>query len=107
MPPSSPPKPECVNRLVISGTLNQIETLRYSPAGVPIVEAVVHHRSSQTLATQLRQVECELTVQASGSLANQLTQLTVGTQVKLEGALNRRSVNSRQLILILNRIEKE
>ncbi|MBT9539185.1 primosomal replication protein N [Thiobacillus sp.] len=96
-----------MNRLVISGTLNQIETLRYSPAGVPIAEAVVHHRGSQTLANQARQVECELTVQASGSLANQLTQLTVGTQVKLEGALNRRSVNSRQLILILNRIEKE
>ncbi|MDP1927664.1 MAG: primosomal replication protein N [Thiobacillus sp.] len=96
-----------MNRLVISGALIQIDSLRYSPAGVPIAEAVVHHRSSQTLATQPRQVECELTVQASGSLASQLTQLTVGAQVKLEGALNRRSVNSRQLILILNRIEKE
>jgi len=96
-----------VNRLVISGALIQIDPLRYSPAGVPIVEAVIHHRSNQTVATQARQVECELTVQASGSLASQLTQLTVGTQVKLEGALNRRSVNSRQLILIVNRIEKE
>ena len=81
--------------------------MRYSPAGVPIVEAVVHHRSSQTVASQARQVECELTVQASGSLASQLAQIAVGTQVKMEGALNRRSVNSRQLLLILNRIEKE
>ncbi|MBU2642200.1 MAG: primosomal replication protein N [Thiobacillus sp.] len=96
-----------MNRLVISGALIQIDPLRYSPAGVPIVEAVVHHRSSQTVASQTRQVECELTVQASGSLASQLTQITVGTQVKMEGALNRRSVNSRQLLLILNRIEKE
>jgi len=40
-------------------------------------------------------------------LASQLAQLNTGTQVKLEGALNRRSVKSRQLILILNRIEKE
>ena len=81
--------------------------MRYSPAGVPIAEAAILHRSSQTVAAQSRQVECELTVQASGSLADQLAKLTVGTQVKLEGALNRRSVNSRQLILILNRIEKE
>ena len=81
--------------------------MRYSPAGVPIAEAVISHRSSQTVANQARQVECELTVQASGSLASQLTQITVGTQVKMEGALNRRSVNSRQLLLILNRIEKE
>jgi len=96
-----------VNRLVISGALIQVDPLRYSPAGVPIAEAVVLHRSSQTVATQVRQVECELTVQASGTLASQLAQLNTGTQVKLEGALNRRSVKSRQLILILNRIEKE
>jgi primosomal replication protein N len=96
-----------VNRLLISGALIQVEPLRYSPAGVPIAEAVILHRSSQIVATQPRQVECELAVQASGSLATQLAQLSSGTQVKLEGALNRRSVNSRQLILILNRIEKE
>ncbi|HEY9146370.1 MAG TPA: primosomal replication protein N [Thiobacillus sp.] len=96
-----------MNRLVISGALIQVDPLRYSPAGVPIAEAVIQHRSSQTVAGQPRQVECELTVQASGSLAGQLAQLATGTQIKLEGALNRRSVNSRQLILILNRIEKE
>ena len=96
-----------MNRLVISGVLIKVDPLRYSPAGVPIAEAVIQHRSSQTVAALSRQVECELTVQASGSLATQLAQLATGTQVKLEGALNRRSVNSRQLILILNRIEKE
>lgn len=96
-----------MNRLVISGTLIQVDPVRYSPAGVPIAEAVILHRSSQTVATQARQVECELTVQASGTLATQLAQLATGAQVKLDGALNRRSVKSRQLILILNRIEKE
>lgn len=96
-----------MNRLLISGALIQVDPLRYSPAGVPIAEAVIQHRSSQAVAGQPRQVECELTVQASGSLAGQLAQLATGTQIKLEGALNRRSVNSRQLILILNRIEKE
>ncbi len=96
-----------MNRLLISGALVQVEPLRYSPAGVPIAEAVIQHRSSQMVAEQVRQVECEVTVQASGSLAAQLAHLSAGMQVKLEGALNRRSVNSRQLILILNRIEKE
>ena len=96
-----------MNRLLISGALIQVDPLRYSPAGVPIAEAVIVHRSSQSVAGQARQVECELTVQASGTLAGQLAQQPPGTQVKLEGVLNRRSVNSRQLILILNRIEKE
>jgi primosomal replication protein N len=96
-----------VNRLLISGVLTQSDPLRYSPAGVPIAEAVILHRSNQHVAGQSRQVECELTVQASGALAQQLSQQAVGLQLKLEGVLNRRSVNSRQLILILNRIEKE
>lgn len=96
-----------MNRLCISGVLLQVDPVRYSPAGVPIAEAVVQHRGSQDIAGQARQMECELTVQASGTLAARLAQLTNGTQVQLEGALNRRSVNSRQLILILNRIEKE
>ena len=95
-----------MNRLVISGALIQVDPLRYSPAGVPIAEAVIHHQSSQAVAAQTRQVECELAVQASGTLAAQLAPLAAGTQVRLEGVLNRRSVKSRQLILILNRIEK-
>ncbi len=96
-----------MNRLRISGVLIQVDPLRYSPAGVPIAEAVIQHRSSQNVAGQARQVECELTIQASGTLAAQLAGLSNETQVKLEGVLNRRSVNSRQLILIVNRIEKE
>jgi primosomal replication protein N len=96
-----------VNRLEISGELTQIQPLRYSPAGVPIVEAVVIHRSVQTIGQRDRQVECELGVQASGLLAQAMGKLKEGDRVKMEGALSRRSLNSRQLILILNRIEKE
>jgi primosomal replication protein N len=96
-----------LNRLLISGALIQVDPLRYSPSGVPIAEAVISHRSTQSVADQARQVECDLTVQASGALAHRLAQYAIGAQVKLEGVLNRRSVNSRQLILILNRIEKE
>lgn len=93
-----------MNRLVIDGVLTQTQPLRYSPAGVPIAEATLLHQGD---SSESRQLVCELTVQASGALAGELTRLITGTQVKLEGALNRRSVNSRQLILILNRIEKE
>lgn len=96
-----------MNKLQISGALIQVDPIRYSPAGVPIAEAVIEHRSNLHIAGQARQMACELTVQASGSLATQLAQLPSGIEVKLEGALNRRSVNSRQLILIVNRIEKE
>ena len=74
---------------------------------MPIAEAMVTHRSIQTIGQRDRQVECELGVQASGNLADALAKLKSGDRVKLEGALSRRSLNSRQLILVLNRIEKE
>ena len=96
-----------MNWLTISGEVTHVEPLRYTPAGVPIVDAVLLHRSKQMVGQTERQVECELTVQASGDLAGQLGRQGAGTRVKLQGVLNRRSVNSRQLMLILNKLEKE
>ncbi len=98
---------EFSNWLSISGEITQLEPQRYSPAGVPIVEAVLLHRSTQTIGKTDRQVECELTVQASAELAGVLGQHRLGTRVKCQGVLNRRSVNSRQLMLILSELEKE
>lgn len=96
-----------MNRLELTGELVQVDPVRYSPAGVPIAEAVIRHRSSLTADGRERQVEYDLTMQASGPFAARLASLPPGTQVAVEGALNRRSVKSRQLILIVNRIEKE
>ena len=98
---------EFSNWLSISGEITQLEPQRYTPAGVPIVEAVLLHRSTQTIGKTNRQVECELTVQASAEMAGVLGQHSLGTRVKCQGVLNRRSVNSRQLMLILSELEKE
>ena len=96
-----------MNWLSISGEITHLEPLRYTPAGVPIVEAVLLHRSKQRVGQTERQVECELTVQASAELAGQLGRQELGARVKLAGVLNRRSANSRQLMLILDKLEKE
>ena len=95
------------NRLSISGEITHLEPQRFTPAGIPIVEAVLLHRSTQTIGTTERRVECEITVQASAELAQRLGKIKVGTHVNLHGVLNHRSVNSRQLMLILSELEKE
>ena len=95
------------NRLSISGEITHLEPQRFTPSGVPIVEAVLLHRSTQTVGATERRVECELTVQASAELAQRLGKMKVGTHVNLQGVLNHRSVNSRQLMLILSELEKE
>ncbi len=96
-----------MNWLTISGEITHVEPLRYTPAGVPVVEATLLHRSKQIIGQAERGVECELTVQACGELANRLAGQATGTRVKLAGALNRRSVRSSKLMLILNELEKE
>lgn len=96
-----------MNRLWIDGVVVETKPLRYSPAGVAIGEASIEHQGPVELSSGARELACELTVQASGELARTLAGLTPGTRVKLEGALNRKSLHSRQLIVVLNRIEKE
>lgn len=96
-----------MNWLTISGEITYVEPLRYTPAGVPVVEATLLHRSKQIIGQAERGVECELTVQASGELAIRLAGQATGTRVRLVGALNRRSVRSSKLMLILNELEKE
>ena len=98
---------EFSNWLSIHGEITHLEPQRVTPAGIPIVEAVLLHRSTQTIGKTKRQVECEITVQASAELAGLLGKLNVGAHVKVHGVLNRRSINSRQLMLILSKLEKE
>jgi primosomal replication protein N len=95
------------NWLRFSGELTRIDPKRFTPAGIAIVEAVLLHRSEPIIGGGKRRIECELTVQASDRLAESLGQQTVGERVTVQGVLNRRSLNSQQLILILNELEKE
>ena len=96
-----------MNRLWLAGVVKEASPLRHSPAGIPIAEALIEHSGLAELAGGARELTFELTVQAAGALAAKLSALPPGTRVKLDGALNRKSRNSRQLILIVNRIEKE
>lgn len=96
-----------MNRVAIDGEITAIEPLRHTPAGVPIAEATLLHHSKQTVAGVERALTCELAVQASGDLAKRLAACLPGTRLRITGALNRRSVRSAKLILILNEMEKE
>jgi primosomal replication protein N len=92
------------NWLTLCGELTHIEPARFTPAGIAIVEAVLLHRSEPAIGGVKRRVECELTIQASARLAEVLGRQKTGTQLRVQGVMNRRSLNSRQLILLLNEL---
>ncbi len=94
-----------MNKLVVTGEVVQLDTLRYTPAGLPLLSFVVQHRSEQTEAEMQRKVECEVPVIAIGKIAEQAKAIQMASQVKLGGFLAKRSLKSSQLVLHLNAFE--
>jgi primosomal replication protein N len=78
------------NQLVFAGQLHKVAELRTTPAGIPIARFVLAHRSRRSEAGQLREVECRLTVVASGeALTRGLEKLPAGTWMRVTGFLSR------------------
>lgn len=94
-----------MNKLVVTGEVVQLDTLRYTPAGLPLLSFVVRHASEQSEADMKRKVECEVPVIAIGQIAEQARAIQMASQVKLAGFLAKRSLKSSQLVLHLNAFE--
>jgi primosomal replication protein N len=88
-----------LNAVALSGELTAIEPLRHTPAGIPLLNFKVAHRSQQTEAGYKRQVDCEMNGIAMGEVAVEMSRLGVGQAVRLNGFLNRKNRMSAQLIL--------
>jgi primosomal replication protein N len=94
------------NYLVIQGEVVQIETLRYTPAGIPLLSLVVGHSSEQIEADMPRRVECDVSAMILGSLAEKSQSIKVGDKLKVSGFLAKRSLKSTQLVLHIKALEK-
>ena len=83
--------------------MTQIEGLRYTPAGLPLLSFVISHVSEDVEAGLKRKVECEVKAVAMGDLAN--TNIQLGTKLRALGFLAKRSVKSTQLVLHIKNLE--
>ena len=93
------------NAVSLSGQLAEAETLRHTPAGLPIMQFKLAHKSVQVEAGYKRQVECEVSCVAMGDLATQLAKSAAGAGLKVTGFLSRRNRMSVQLVLHATEIE--
>ena len=94
-----------MNKLALTAEVIQIEDLRYTPAGIPLLSFVVRHVSEQVEAGMKRKVECEVTVKALGAITEMAKHLKVGEQITLTGFLAKRSAKSTQLVMHLSSFE--
>jgi primosomal replication protein N len=92
------------NQLVVSGEIIALESMRYTPAGVARMALTLSHRSEQSEANVVRQVQCEIQALAFAEVADKVAKFAVGQQVKVRGFLAQQGIRSRQLIVHINDI---
>lgn len=87
-----------MNQFQLVASVAERETLRYTPAGIPIVSAKLLHSSNQVEAGMERLVEFEISAVAFGEIAGRFSQTELGVTHQFTGFLARKSRNSKSLV---------
>jgi primosomal replication protein N len=87
-----------VNQLQITASIAERDVLRYTPAGIPIVSAILLHQSEQVEASLLRQVEFEIAALAAGEISGRLDKAELGEIFRFTGFIARKNRNSKSLV---------
>lgn len=93
------------NAVDLAGQLLEKGALRYTPAGVPVLEFRLGHASEQEEAGATRRVECEMQCTALGPPALLLADAKPGEALRLGGFLAAKSLKNRNPVLHVNKIE--
>lgn len=76
-----------MNRLEVQGQILELSPLRYTPAGVAVLEFLLSHESEVTEAGQVRRLAFTLAVVALGDLAQMAGTTSLGRTVRVQGFL--------------------
>ncbi len=72
--------------------------MRYTPAGMPIVSAVLQHSSQQVEAGIARLAEFEISALAAGEISDRFGAAELGKTYQFTGFLAKKSRNSKSLV---------
>jgi primosomal replication protein N len=95
------------NRITVSGSLIELDVLRHTPAGVPMLKFRIRHESSQTEADGPRKVNCEMSAVAFDREAKLLAAAKLGSNMTITGFLAAKSRTGRALVLHATKIDFE
>lgn len=76
-----------VNRFQLSAVVVQVQSLRYTPAGIPALNLVLEHESTVTEMDTARLVKLQLKAVAFGSLAESLSRQGLDSVCSFNGFL--------------------
>jgi primosomal replication protein N len=95
------------NRVVLRGRLIELDVLRHTPGGVPILKFRIEHESSQAEGGGSRKVSCEVSGVAFEREAKLLVSAVLGSTLTISGFLDRKGRSRHQLVLHATHIEFE
>lgn len=95
------------NEIRLSARIIEKGELRYTPAGMPIIDLKIAHSSWQIEAGVKRQVEFQMEAVAMKELAQKLVNVEIDSSANFVGFLTRRSKSYSQLVLHINNLELE
>ncbi|MDI3293148.1 primosomal replication protein N [Janthinobacterium tructae] len=87
-----------MNQLQVTAIIAEREILRFTPAGLPIVNAVLQHSSQQMEAGIARLTEFDVAALAAGEISGRFSQASLGGVYQFTGFLARKSRNSKSLV---------
>jgi primosomal replication protein N len=93
------------NGVVLQGSLVEMDALRHTPAGIAILKFRLAHESMQTEVGTQRRVSCELAGVAFDVEAKLLASAPLGAKMRIAGFLDRRSRNSKQVVLHATKVD--
>ena len=93
------------NRVELSGVITELQSLRYTPAGVPVVEFRLAHESERAEAGTARKVNAEIDAVAFEAQARLLATSALGRALKAEGFLCAKNRRSKKPVLHVTNIE--
>jgi len=87
------------NDVTLSGVVTELEPLRFTPAGIPLLSFRLVHQSKQMEAQHERSISLDLSVMVLGELAREMAVLAPESHVAVRGFLARRSLKSTSVVL--------
>jgi primosomal replication protein N len=94
-----------VNRFQCIAVIASREAVRYTPAGIPMVNLSLQHESQQREAGNERLVALEITAIGAGDISARLSQAELGALYQFSGFLARKHRNSKSLVFHITDIE--
>jgi primosomal replication protein N len=88
-----------LNRFTLAAQVQAKAALRYTPAGLPVIDLRLRHAGTVIEAQLPRQLDFEVPAVALGEAAQRLERVALGSMLQLDGFLAPRSRRSKTLVL--------